>query len=133
MFKHKEKINFYDCDPAGILFFARIFNLCHSAYEAMIESFNLEENYFNNNEYVVPILKAESHYHKSLRAGETVNIEIKVTNLKKSSFELTYFCKNDKSEECCIVRTVHVFVNKQTWKKVQMKEVIFKNLSEHLE
>jgi YbgC/YbaW family acyl-CoA thioester hydrolase len=132
MFKHTGKINFYDCDPAGILFFSRIFNLCHSAYEAMIESFNLEDNFFENQEYVVPILKAEAHYHKSLRAGETVTTEIIVTNLKKSSFELTYFCKNDKSEECCIVKTVHVFVNRNTWKKAPMKEIIYKSFSMHL-
>ncbi len=133
MFSHKEKINFYDCDPAGILFFARIFNLCHSAYEAMIESFGLEENYWNNDEYIVPVLNAESHYHKFLLAGETVTIDIKETTLKKSSFELTYTCTNDKSEECMVVRTVHVFVNKQTWKKAPMGDKIYEKLSYHVE
>lgn len=129
MFKHTEKINFFDCDPAGVLFFARIFNLCHSAYEAMIESFEPDDNYWNNDEYIVPILNAESHYHKPLQAGETVEIEIKVTNLKSSSFELTYNCLNKNFETCAIVKTVHVFVDKRTWKKAPMKEKIFNNLS----
>ena len=33
MFTIKRKINFFDCDPAGIIFYSRIFEFCHSAYE----------------------------------------------------------------------------------------------------
>ena len=129
MFVLKTKINFYDCDPAGILFYGRVFQLCHQAYEAMIEEFKLNEDYWNNDEYVVPILNAESHYHKTVKYGDTITIKIKVTNLKSSSFELSYNLINENNDECCVVRTVHVFVDKKTWKKTQMR----KELSEGLQ
>jgi acyl-CoA thioesterase FadM len=58
MFVYKKKINFFDCDPAGILFYARVYELCHSAYEAMIETFNLIEDYWANENYVVPIISS---------------------------------------------------------------------------
>lgn len=132
MFQYKRRINFFDCDPAGILFFGRIFQLCHEAYEAMIESFNLKDNYWMNENFVVPIIHSEAKYRKPLHAGETVEIEITVTNLKDSSFELTYVCKNNKDEVTNNVRTVHVFVNKETWKKTKIIGEVKEGLCKHL-
>ncbi len=131
MFKTKRKINFYDCDPAGILFFARIYELCHSAYEELISNFNLKEDYWSNNEYVVPILNSEAHYHQPIKYGETITIEITVIELKASSFELEYHCLNSKEEECTVVRTVHIFVDKASWKKCEMKKEIRDGLAKH--
>ncbi len=132
MFEIKKKIDFFDCDPAGILFYGRVYELCHSAYEGLISSFKLKEDYWNNSEYVVPIINSEAHYHKPMKYGETISVGIKVTKLKNSSFELEYECKNESREECTVVRTVHVFVNKLTWKKQPMKPEIHSGLSKHL-
>jgi YbgC/YbaW family acyl-CoA thioester hydrolase len=125
MFTYKKKINFYDCDAAGVLFFARIYELCHSAYEAMIESFNLVEDYWNNEEYIVPIIKSEASYHKPIKYGETITVDIKVAQLKSSSFELNYECKNEKGEITNKVRTVHVCVRKKDWKKKEMPVKVY--------
>ena len=133
MFRYKRRINFYDCDPAGILFFGRIFQLCHEAYETMIESFNLKDNYWVNENFVVPIIHSEAKYRKPLHAGETVELEITVTNLKDSSFELTYVCKNNKGEVTNNVKTVHIFVNKETWKKTKIVEEVRERLKGYLE
>jgi len=132
MFKCERRINFYDCDPAGILFFGRVYELCHSAYEELIESFNLREDYWTNENYIVPILKSEAQYRKPIKYGETISVEINVTNLKSSSFELEYTCRNKKGAECVIVKTVHVFVDKATWKKSTMKALIHDGLLKHL-
>ena len=60
MFSIKKRINFYDCDPAGIFFFARVYELCHSAYEEMIQSFNLKEDYWTNDRLYCPDFKKRS-------------------------------------------------------------------------
>lgn len=120
MFSIKKRINFYDCDPAGIFFFARIYELCHGAYEEMIESFNLKEDYWANENFIVPILKSEASYHKPIKYGETVSVEISVNNLRTSSFELNYEVKNDKNELCTKVKTVHIFIDKKTWIKKEI-------------
>jgi YbgC/YbaW family acyl-CoA thioester hydrolase len=124
MFNIKKKINFYDCDPAGILFYGRVYELCHSAYEELISSFRLEENYWENDKYAVPILKSEAHYHKPIKYGETISVEIKVSKLKSSSFELEYKIKNEAGEKCTVVKTVHIFVDRPTWKKKVIKKNI---------
>jgi 1,4-dihydroxy-2-naphthoyl-CoA hydrolase len=130
-FEVKRKINFYDCDIAGVLFFARIYELCHSAYEELIAGFELEEDYWNNDEYIVPIIKSEASYHRPLRYGEFVTVEIKVAQLKSTSFELNYECKNEKGEITDKVRTVHVCVSKKDWRKRELPAKAFEGFKKY--
>ncbi len=131
MFTYKRKINFHDCDVAGILFFARIYELCHSAYEEMISTFDLDEDFWNNNDYIMPIIRSEASYHRPLKYGQTVTVEIKVEQLKSSSFELNYECKNEKGEITDKVRTVHVCVSKKDWKKRTLPGKVLEGLKKH--
>lgn len=131
MFKVKRKINFYDCDPAGILFFAKIYELCHSVYEEMIQSFMLEENYWSNDDYVVPIIHSEATYHKPFSYNSFAVIELTVNAISSSAFKLAYTCKNENDELCVEVKTTHVFVDKKTWKKKKIKDDVRKNLDTH--
>ena len=132
MFTAKRKINFYDCDPAGILFYAKIFELCHSVYEEMIQSFNLKEDYWSNDDYVVPIIHSEATYHKPLVYDSFVKIELSVAGISSSAFKLAYACKNENGELCVQVKTTHVFVDKKSWKKKQIKDDVRAKLSLHL-
>ncbi len=132
MFSMQKKINFYDCDPAGILFYGKVYELCHAAYEAMIESFKLEEDYWSNDDYIVPIIHSEAKYRNPFTYGQTVTIGLKVTSLKNSSFELQYECKNEKGELCTEVRTVHVLIDKTTWKKKPLTAKIKEGLMRYI-
>jgi 1,4-dihydroxy-2-naphthoyl-CoA hydrolase len=132
MFIYKIKINFFDCDPAGILFFARVFNLCHSAYETMIKSFSLKEDYWDNSEYVVPISSSEAKYYKPIKYGETITIELTVEQLRNNSFELGYLCNNEMGEVCAKVKTIHVFVDKHFWKKKEITGEVKAGLEKYI-
>lgn len=125
-------INFFDCDPAGILFFGRVFELCHSAYEDLIKSFNLGFDYWNNDKYVVPIIHTEADYLLPLKPGEKYLIEVSVSKLKESSFELNYLCKNENGKITNEVKTVHVFVDRIKWKKSHLLPELMEGLSKHL-
>jgi len=131
MFVHNVKINFFDCDPAGILFYGRIYEVCHEAYEAMIDSFALKENYWNNKEYIVPIISSSAKYSIPVNFKNTITVEITVSTLKVSSFELSYTCKNEEGHVCVEVKTVHVFIHKTMWKKKELTKEIRKGLQSH--
>lgn len=132
MFTAKRKINFYDCDPAGILFYAKIYELCHSVYEEMIQSFNLKENYWANDDYVVPIIQSEATYHKPFIYNSFVFVDLTVETISSSAFKLAYNCKNEDGELCAEVKTTHVFVDKKTWKKKTIKDDVREGLNLHL-
>jgi YbgC/YbaW family acyl-CoA thioester hydrolase len=132
MFIHRIKINFFDCDPEGILFYARIYQICHSAYESMISSFSLKEDYWNNEEYAVPISSSEAKFMKPIKYGEIIIIELTVTQLHTFSFELGYLCKNENGESCAKVKTVHVNVDKKTWKKKDIGKEVRAGLEKYI-
>ncbi len=126
-----KRISFYDCDPAGILFYGRIFELCHSAYEDLIRSFKLKSNYWDNEEYAVPIVHTEGDYMLPLKPGDEVTVEVSVSVLKESSFELSYVCRNGSGEITNKVRTVHIFVDKKQWKKRPIIDEVKSGLQLH--
>ncbi len=132
MFTEEITVNFYDCDPAGILFFGRIYELCHKAYEKMIGSFSLANDFWNNEKFAVPVIHSEADYFKPLKYGEEIQISISVTVLKLSSFELNYQCTNKNGDVCAAVKTVHVFVSKASWEKTPVMDELKEKLSNHL-
>jgi len=132
MITSKKKINFFECDPAGILFYGNIFFLCHTAYEELIASFNFETNYWQNEEFVTPIINSNAEYVKPIKYGDSITIELVVSDLRNSSFELSYKCLNQSNELCTLVKTVHVFVDKNSWKKAELISEIRDGLTAHL-
>lgn len=131
MIELKYKVGFSDCDPAGIIFYSRVFEFCHKVYEELISSFNLEENYWSNQKYLVPIIKTSSKYLKPLKYNDEISIRLVVRELKKSSFELHYsiYKNNDLS---VVVSTIHVFINPKTWEKTEIPLDIKDKLFMHL-
>ncbi|MBX2975837.1 MAG: acyl-CoA thioesterase [Ignavibacteriaceae bacterium] len=125
----KGRISFHDCDPAGIMFFAKIYSFMHSAYEEMISSYNLDEDYWNNQNYVVPIIECGAKYRAPFKYGDNIEIQIDVTQVRSSSFELSYKCFNQNQILCVEGQTVHVHIDKKLWKKKKMSEKLFNSLS----
>ncbi|HSD63592.1 MAG TPA: thioesterase family protein [Ignavibacteriaceae bacterium] len=128
---YHKTINFYDCDPAGIIFFSKIFEICHSAYEDFINSFRLKSNYWNNENYAVPIIHSEAEYFLPLKPADKISVEVVVNQLKDSSFELKYICKNVEGEITNEVKTVHIFIDKKVWKKIPIDPEVKDNLELH--
>ncbi|MEG8946223.1 acyl-CoA thioesterase [Rosettibacter firmus] len=133
MFSTKIKTRFFDADPAGIIFYGNIFKYIHSAYEDFIAGLRLKRNYFLDKDFVLPILHAEADYHLPIKYGETLTINIEVTKLKRSSFELSYKIFNNKKVEVATAKTVHVCVSKNTFKKIEMPDELFNKLNSHLQ
>jgi acyl-CoA thioesterase FadM len=113
-FRTKIRINFFDCDPAGIMFYGRAFYLIHSAYEKMIASAGIDDYWINEN-YFVPISKAETEFFKPLIPGDEALIEVYVNDLREHSFELKYTCSAD-GVKIFNSKTVHVFTNSEMQK-----------------
>lgn len=128
MFKQNIKINFYDCDPAGILFYANLFKFAHKAYETLIENFRLSELYFDNKYFVVPIIHTEGNYFIPMKPGNEIEVSVYVSQIRNTSFELTYNFTKGESNTYAQVKTVHVFVDKVSFEKINIPTEILKNL-----
>ncbi len=131
MYSIETRINFYDCDPAGILFYANIFKKAHQAYEQFLEFLELEVDFFDNDKIVLPIIQAEADYKNILVAGDVINIEVLVSSLRDSSFELTYFFVDENRNINATVKTVHVSVNKENFEKILLNSELKEKLALH--
>ncbi len=128
MFTYNSRVHFFNCDPAGIMFFGEAFKFAHSAYEVFLNTLLPETNYFNHPEIILPIIKANAEYLNPLKQGDEIKITISVTRLLEKSFELTYNIYNKENNLCVIVETVHVCLSKLSFQKIPLD----KNLKQKL-
>lgn len=128
MFQTKERLSFYDCDPAGIIFYASLLKIAHTAYEKFLTEISPSRDFFFDEELVLPIVHCEADYYKPLKAFDEIDINISVNKLKENSFELHYkFTIND--EFYAEAKTVHVCVDKKTFSKTVLPDEIRNGLN----
>lgn len=121
MFTYKRKIRFQDTDAAGVIFFPNQFCFYQEAFEAFLESIGCDlATVARKNRYHLPVVHAEADYSAPLRLGDTIEIQLKVRHLGKSS--LTFqadILKQDKINSGRVT-VVHVSVNPRTRKKTPL-------------
>lgn len=119
---------FHLADPAGILFFGHVFSLVHETYEhfVMTQLGYAWKEWFENPDWILPIKHAESEFMHSLRAGQECLIELTVDTVTTSSFTLA--TRLLQPDVCCLVKTVHVFCDKLSKKKIPIPADILSRL-----
>lgn len=89
------------CDPAGIVYFPRFFELFHAAMETWFgarlglpyaEAITLRKIGF-------PSVHTEADFRKPSRLGERVAVELRVGKLGRSSLELCYVVRGDEGDD----------------------------------
>jgi len=120
MFSTKRIVEFGMCDIGGILFFAKIFDLTHSAYEELVLNSNLKQNYFANKQFAIPLISTSAEFYKPIKLHQALEINITVSRIGNSSFELTTLFFDENGEAKATVKTNHVFVDKIEFKKVDI-------------
>lgn len=132
-FIYKYQIHFDDCDPAGILFFANTWDICHRVYENWL--LKLKNDYafwFQNPEWIIPIITSKCNFHRPLKPGTLIDVELSVQNIGNSSFTTHYLLKKD-SEIAMDCSISHVFTDKATFKKTSIPEELLPLFQEYLE
>ena len=116
---------FQDVDAAGVLFFGRIFDYAHHAYEELIATSGFDRaRYFSGGDFLVPIAHAEADYKKPILHGERVTITIDVTRVGRASVHLKHTVTGpagDKDLRASVL-TVHAFVERATMKPIPIPE-----------
>lgn len=115
-------VTFFECDPAGVIFYGRVYDYAHAALEAMLAEKASGFPYFNHPEYVFPIALSEAVYHSPVRQGERIIISTVKAKTGNHSFEMNYTGKNEDGKELFFVKTVHICVGKLTGKKAELPE-----------
>ena len=126
-------VRFQDVDAGGVLFFGRIYDYCHQAYEEFIGAQGVDRaHYFGRAEYLVPIVHSEADYRVPFRHGERMLIRLDVTRVGRASFTLRYHALGPTGDTRVEVTTVHAFVNKAAMKPIAIPDDLRAVLRAHL-
>lgn len=128
--KKKFLVRFSHCDPAGILFFAHIFDVCHDLFEDYLEFKKIPyTKWFADPQYIYPLTSSHADFKKPMRLGETYLVEIKMTQLRTHSLEMTYHFTDNKNQTTALISSVHVCVDPLSQKKTPLPPQLVQLLS----
>ncbi len=123
MFTFSSIVRLPDTDAAGILFFGNYFRVAHDAYETLMTSMGLGFSHLlTEADFLIFIAHAEADYHQPLRLGEAITVELRVDEIKHSSFVLSFTIKDAQGQVAAKLRSVHVAVDKKSRCKVDLPE-----------
>jgi YbgC/YbaW family acyl-CoA thioester hydrolase len=124
-FRASIQVRFQDVDAGGVLFFGRIFDYLHMAYEEWIASSGVDRvHYFAGEEYLVPIAHAEADYRSPIRHGERVEVSIDVARVGRASFHLRYRVAGPGGDLRVEASTIHAFVDRGTMKPIPIPHAL---------
>jgi 4-hydroxybenzoyl-CoA thioesterase len=116
VFSVEYPILFSHCDPAGIVYFPRLFDLLHRAMEDWF-TFGLEERFADfivKKRLGIPTVRTEVDFVGPARFGDLVRIELRVLKLGRSSIELGVDafvgdqpCFNARHTVCCFTQDTY--------------------------
>ena len=90
VFSHTVKARFGACDPVGIVYFPRYFDWFHQAMEAWFDDALGTPYHALLQHHGLPAVHTEADYATPVRFGDTVEVELRVGHLGRSSMRLEY-------------------------------------------
>ncbi|MBE9221967.1 acyl-CoA thioesterase [Cyanobacterium stanieri LEGE 03274] len=115
-FIYDRKIHFADTDSAGVVYFAQLLSMCHEAYEAYLESLEIDlHGFFQNPTMAIPIVHGEIDFFSPLFCGDTIQVYLKFIALNSKAFEIEYTIEKE-DQKVATGKTRHVCINPQTRK-----------------
>jgi 4-hydroxybenzoyl-CoA thioesterase len=106
-------IRFRHCDPAGIVFYPRYFEMINDLFEDWFAHLGQPfDRMHGTNALGVPTVSLQADFLHPCRLGETLELSLAVEHLGRSSFELTYVFTH-QSEVRARAKAVVVFVSRE--------------------
>ena len=115
MFTRRAKIRLYHTDATEVIFFGHLFQLAMDTLEDFLAYRDFPWQALMASPYFFPVVHTEADYLHPLRAGDEVEITLKVVKLGTSSVTFHYTMQH--VEKQCLagrVESVHVLVDKKT-------------------
>ncbi len=91
-FKQQVKVRFSDTDPAGVMYFPRFLDSFHGVFEDWFDE-DLKMPYrlmLEDTRVGFPTVSVDVDYRGPFRFGQTMEVELMVTEISEKSFACTY-------------------------------------------
>lgn len=120
-----------DTDAAGVVYFARFFDIAHRAMEEYFASRDLSLGaILRERDYLLPITSSSAEYRRPLRLSDQARVSGAFTLDSESSYSLLFELFTPKDELSAKVGLTHTCIDKTTWKRRALPEEILGILSQ---
>jgi 4-hydroxybenzoyl-CoA thioesterase len=109
-------LGFGDCDPAGVIFYPRVFALAHAALEEFLAVKVGREAWFASPSHAFPVRQAEAEFHAPMRPGEMFRLAVAVEKVGGTSIAFAVEFLNSDGRVAARVRSVHVALDRDSGK-----------------
>lgn len=112
-FSHTVTVRFHEVDRAGILFFGRVFEYCHVAFEEMMAAHagGGLPHVFDDLGWGMPLVHAEADYERPMRMGDQIRVDMSVERIGSSSLTFGFELIGADGRRHATVRLVHAFTD----------------------
>ncbi len=132
-FEHEVQVRFQDVDAGGVVFYGRVYDYVHMAYEEFWASEGVDRSFFfGGADYLVPIAHSEADYRTPMRHGERVRVRLTVTRVGRASFTLRHRVVGPDGSPRVDALTVHAFVRRDSMKPIAIPDDLRAILLKHL-
>jgi 1,4-dihydroxy-2-naphthoyl-CoA hydrolase len=116
-FAHERIVRFSEVDAAQVVYFSRVYEMAHEAYEALMAASGLAVGaVFANADWGMPLVHTEADYRRPWRLGERISIEGTIAEVSDRSVVFEYRFMDDAGQQRTRVSMRHAFVSLQTFK-----------------
>ncbi|MDB9494924.1 thioesterase family protein [Spirulina major CS-329] len=101
-------------DAAGVIYFARLFDLCHAAYEAAFIAAGLSlRQWFESGAIALPIVHCDAQFKQPIRWCDRLQIDLHTDTLSPTAFQLRYtlYTLDPEPVLAAIATTKHVSID----------------------
>lgn len=121
-FSHRCDVPLSATDAAGVLYFGRLFDLCHSAYEAALRAGARPLRAYLIGEIILPIVRCEGQFKQPLYCSDSLRIDLSLGDLKDSGFQIHYhlYRVTDADLLCATAMTYHVCIDRHHRQRAQL-------------
>lgn len=110
-FDHHHLVRFAEVDAAGIVFFARAFEIAHAAFEGLLSEVGLPlAEILVTQPWIMPLVHAEADYKAPMRLGDKLVVGVRVERIGRTSVSLRFEITGDQPH--VVVRHVHVCMDR---------------------
>lgn len=134
-FVHEQLIRFSHCDPAGIVYFPRFFDLAHAVMEDWLAD-GIGQGLpvlIGTRRIGTPTVSIQCDFAKTLRIGDTLRFELRVVKLGNASVQLAYSGKKAAGgDEHLAIRQTIVFMDLEAGRAIPIPEDLRPRIEQYL-
>lgn len=133
-FSIRRRIEFANCDPAGIVFFVEFFRMCSTAFEEWLTDhlgIAFAEEFFVH-DHMFPVVHADADFKKPLRMGDQLDIELVLTGLGRSSIHYTCIGRS-AAEDVFRIKLVNSMGRRSTGQSIEIPDTLRGPMEAYLE